>query len=313
MKNYGEQQYLDLLQKIMDTGVDRMDRTGIGTRSVFGHQMRFNLADGFPLLTTKKVYIKAIIYELLWFLSGDTNIRFLVQNNVKIWNEWAFSVYIKANDLSEKLPRYSDEWHKELEIFVEKIKADENFAKKWWDLGPVYGKQWRSWDTREGKNIDQIQNALNTIKNDPFSRRNIVSGWNVWEIETLIKDKDSAPPPCHTLFQFYVADGKLSCQLYQRSADVFLGVPFNIASYALLTMMIADVCGLGYGEFVHTFGDVHIYHNHFDQVKEQISRIPRDFPIMKITKKDDLFDYKFEDFELQDYNPYDPIKAPIAV
>lgn len=242
--NRGEQQYLDLLQKIMETGVDRMDRTGIGTRSIFGHQMRFDLSEGFPLLTTKKVYIKAIIYELLWFLSGDTNIRFLVQNNVKIWNEWAFSQYIKRNNLSEKFPRYSDEWHRELESFVEKIKNDENFAKEWGDLGPVYGKQWRSWDTREGNSIDQIQNALNIIMNDPYSRRNIVSGWNVGEIENLVRDKDAAPPPCHTLFQFYVADGKLSCQLYQRSADVFLGVPFNIASYALLTMMIAKVTGL---------------------------------------------------------------------
>lgn len=313
MKNLGEQQYLDLLKKILDTGVDRMDRTGIGTRSIFGYQMRFNLADGFPLLTTKKVYIKAIIYELLWFLSGDTNIRFLVQNNVKIWNEWAFSQYIKRNNLSEKFPRYSEIWHQELALFIEKIKNDENFAKEWGDLGPVYGKQWRCWNTREGINIDQIQNAINTIVNDPYSRRNIVSGWNVGEIENLVRDKDAAPPPCHTLFQFYVADGKLSCQLYQRSADVFLGVPFNIASYALLTMMMADVCGLEYGEFVHTFGDVHIYHNHFDQVKEQISRVPRDFPTMKIADKKDIFSFVFEDFELQNYNPYDSIKAPIAV
>ncbi len=311
--NTGEQQYLDLLQKILDTWVTRMDRTGIGTKSIFGHQMRFDLSQWFPLLTTKKVFIKAIIYELLWFLSGDTNIRFLVQNNVKIWNEWAFSMYIKRNNLEEQLPRYSDAWHAELEIFVEKIKTDEEFAKKWWDLGPVYGKQWRSWDTREGNSIDQIQNALNTIINDPYSRRNIVSGWNVGEIETLIKDKDSAPPPCHTLFQFYVADGKLSCQLYQRSADVFLGVPFNIASYALLTMMIAKVTGLEVWEFVHTFGDVHIYNNHIKQVKEQLSRDPRPFPIMKIADKKDLFGFVFEDFELIDYNPHETIKAPIAV
>lgn len=236
-----------------------------------------------------------------------------MQNNIKIWNEWAFSIYIKKNNLSERFPRYSDGWHKELDIFVEKIKNDENFAKEWWDLGPVYWKQWRSWDTREGKNIDQIQNAINTIINDPYSRRNIVSGWNVGEIETLVKDKDSAPPPCHTLFQFYVADGKLSCQLYQRSADVFLGVPFNIASYALLTMMIAKVVGLEYGEFVHTFGDVHIYHNHFDQVREQLFRTPRKFPMMKIADKKDLFSFTYEDFILEDYNPYDTIKAPIAV
>lgn len=313
MKNIWEQQYLDLLQKILDTGTDRMDRTGVGTRSIFGHQMRFDLSKWFPLLTTKKVYIKAIIHELLWFLSGDTNIRYLVKNDIKIWNEWAFSMYIKRNNLSEKLPRYSEEWNQELKIFIEKIKIDENFAKKWWDLGPVYWKQWRSWDTASGISIDQIQNALNTIMNDPYSRRNIVSGWNVGEIEMLVKDKDAAPPPCHTLFQFYVAEGKLSCQLYQRSADVFLGVPFNIASYALLTMMIAKVTGLEYGEFIHTFGDVHIYNNHFDQVKEQLSRIPRKFPTMKIQPKNDLFAYEFDDFSLENYTPYGPITAPIAV
>ena len=311
--NNAEQQYLELLQKIIDTGVDRMDRTGVGTRSIFGHQMRFDLSERFPLLTTKKVFIKAIIYELLWFLSGDTNIRFLVQNNVKIWNEWAFSQYIKRNNLDTTFPRYSDAWYAELENFVEKIKNDEDFAKEWGDLGPVYGKQWRSWDTKSGENIDQMQNALNTIMNDPYSRRNIVSGWNVGEIETLVRDKDAAPPPCHTLFQFYVADGKLSCQLYQRSADVFLGVPFNIASYALLTMMIAKVTGLEPGEFVHTFGDVHIYNNHFDQVLEQLSRDPRPFPTMTIADKKDLFGFEFSDFTLENYDPHEPIKAPIAV
>lgn len=309
-----EQQYLDLLQKILDTGSDRMDRTWIGTRSIFGHQMRFDLSKWFPLLTTKKVYIKAIIHELLWFISGDTNIRYLVQNNVKIWNEWAFSNYIIKNNLSQKLPRYSEEWNTGLSIFVEQIKNDENFAKQYWDLGPIYGKQWRAWDTSDGKIIDQMQNAINTIINNPYSRRNVISGWNVGEIENLIKNKDSAPPPCHTLFQFYVADNKLSCQLYQRSADVFLWVPFNIASYALLTMMIASVTGLEVGEFVHTFGDVHIYNNHFDQVREQLSRTPRDFPIMKINpNKKNIFDFEFSDFTLENYNPYPAISAPIAV
>lgn len=291
-----------------------MDRTWIGTRSIFGHQMRFDLSEGFPLLTTKKVYIKAIIHELLWFISGDTNIRYLVQNNVKIWNEWAFSNYIIKNNLSEKMPRYSEEWNTGLSIFVEQIKNDENFAKQYWDLGPIYGKQWRAWDTADGKIIDQMQNAINTIINNPYSRRNVISGWNVGEIENLIKNKDSAPPPCHTLFQFYVADNKLSCQLYQRSADVFLWVPFNIASYALLTMMIASVTGLEVGEFVHTFGDVHIYNNHFDQVREQLSRIPRDFPIMKINpNKKNIFDFEFSDFTLENYDPYPAISAPIAV
>ncbi len=309
-----EQQYLDLLQKIMNEGNDKMDRTGVGTRSIFGHQIRFDLSKWFPLLTTKKVFIRAIIHELIWFLSGDTNIRYLVRNNVKIWNEWAFSKYLKKNNLDEKIPRYSDEWNTALLEFVENIRNDSDFAKKWGDLGPVYGKQWRAWETRKGNSIDQIQNAIDTIRNNPNSRRILVSGWNVWEIEDLIKDPDTAPPPCHTLFQFYVANGKLSCQLYQRSADVFLGVPFNIASYALLTMMIAHVTGLEAGDFVHTFGDVHIYSNHFDQVKEQLSREPRGFPTMKITKKtDDIFTLTYEDFELEWYDPHGAIKAPIAV
>ncbi|MBS9784175.1 thymidylate synthase [Candidatus Gracilibacteria bacterium] len=309
-----EQQYLDLLQKILDEGNDRMDRTGVGTRSIFGHQMRFDLSKGFPLLTTKKVFIRGIIHELIWFLSGDTNIRYLVQNNVKIWNEWAFSKYLKKKNLDEKYPRYSDEWHKKLEEFVEQIKDDEAFAKEWGDLGPVYGKQWRAWETQRGNSIDQIQNVIDTLRNSPYSRRNLVSGWNVGEIEDLIKDPDTAPPPCHTLFQFYVADNKLSCQLYQRSADVFLGVPFNIASYALLTMMMAHVTGLEAGEFIHTFGDVHIYNNHFDQVKEQLSRTPKPLPTMKILKEtDDIFSLTYEDFKLENYDPHPAIKAPIAV
>jgi len=291
-----------------------MDRTGVGTRSIFGHQMRFDLSESFPLLTTKKVFIKAIIHELIWFISGDTNIRYLVKHDVKIWNEWAFAKYLKKTGKDAELVRYSPEWDTELLTFIEKIKTDDVFATAWGDLGPVYGKQWRAWETKKGNIIDQIQNALNVITNDPYSRRNIVSGWNVGEIEELIKDKDTAPPPCHTLFQFYVADERLSCQLYQRSADVFLGVPFNIASYALLTMMIAQVTGLKPGEFVHTFGDVHIYHNHFDQVREQLTREPRPFP--QITLNSDvknLFDFVYEDFTLKGYDPHGAIKAPIAV
>jgi thymidylate synthase len=217
-----EKQYLDLLQKILDTGVDRMDRTGVGTRSIFGHQIRFDLSQGFPLLTTKKVFIKAIIHELIWFISGNTNIQYLVQNDVKIWNEWAFAKYLKKTGKDAELVRYTPDWDAALIAFIEQVKSDDAFALQWGDLGPVYGKQWRAWETRKGNVIDQVQNALNTIVNDPYSRRNIVSGWNVGEIEELIKDKDTAPPPCHTLFQFYVANGKLSCQLYQRSADVFL-------------------------------------------------------------------------------------------
>ncbi len=311
---HAEQQYLDLLQKILDNGVDRMDRTGVGTRSIFGHQIRFDLANSFPLLTTKKVFIRGIIHELLWFISGETNIRPLVQNDVKIWNEWAFSKYLKKTGKDLELVRYSPEWDTELVSFIEKIKNDEEFAILWGDLGPVYGKQWRAWETKKWNVIDQIQNVLNTLVNDPYSRRNLISGWNVGEIEELIKDKDTAPPPCHTLFQFYVADGRLSCQLYQRSADVFLGVPFNIASYALLTMMIAQVSGLKPGEFVHTFGDVHIYHNHYDQVREQLSREPRPFPVMKINPEvTDLFSFAYEDFTLEGYDPHGAIKAPIAV
>lgn len=312
--NKSEQQYLDLLAKILSEWSVRTDRTGIGTHSIFGHQMRFDLSEGFPLLTTKKVYLKAIIYELLWFLSGDTNIQFLVKNDVKIWNEWAFSLYLKKNNLETEFPRYSDSWHEELQKFVEKIKMDDDFAREYGDLWPIYGKQWRAWNTKTGASIDQIQNALNALKHNPFSRRNIVSGWNVGEIEELIKDKDSAPPPCHTLFQFYVADGKLSCQLYQRSADVFLGVPFNIASYALLTMMMAHCSGLEVGEFVHTFGDVHIYNNHINQVRTQLERTPRPFPKMTLNPhKKDLFSFEYEDFTLSDYDPYPAIVAPIAV
>ncbi|MFN5323411.1 MAG: thymidylate synthase [Bacteroidota bacterium] len=262
-------QYHELLRHVLDTGVDKKDRTGTGTRSVFGHQMRFNLQDGFPLLTTKKVHMKSIIHELLWFLQGDTNIKYLTDNGVTIWNEW---------------------------------------ADKDGNLGPVYGYQWRSWPTPEGGHVDQITNLINQIKNNPDSRRLIVSAWNVGVIDKM------ALPPCHLLFQFYVADGKLSCQLYQRSADLFLGVPFNIASYSLLTMMIAQVCNLQLGDFVHTFGDVHIYNNHFEQVNLQLGRDPRPLPTMHINPDvKNIFDFKYEDFRLENYDPHPAIKAAVAV
>lgn len=262
-------QYLDLLNKIMTEGVDRGDRTGTGTRSIFGYQMRFNLENGFPLLTTKKLHLKSIIYELLWFLKGDTNVRYLQEHGVRIWNEWA--------------------------------KPDG-------DLGHVYGYQWRSWPDYNGGHIDQIKEVINTIKNNPESRRIIVSAWNVADLP------DMALPPCHLLFQFYVADGKLSLMLYQRSADCFLGVPFNIASYALLLMMAAQVTGLKPGEFVHTLGDTHIYHNHFEQVKEQLSRTPGKLPTMKINPDvKDIFDFRYEDFELVDYVAQPHIKGEVAV
>lgn len=307
-------QYLDLLQHIVDHGTDKGDRTGVGTRSVFGYQMRVDLNQGFPLLTTKKVYLKAIIYELLWFLRGDTNIQYLVQNDVKIWNEWSYQIYLEKNKLVEKYPRYSDVWKEKLEEFVNRIKVDNDFAQEYGDLGPIYGKQWRAWETKNGGKIDQVQELVDLIKDDPTSRRMIINGWNIGEILYLIRNHHHAPPPCHTLFQFMVINGKLSCQLYQRSADVFLGVPFNIASYALFTMMMAQVTGLGVGEFIHTFGDVHIYRNHLDQVREQLTREPRPLPTMKINPAvKDIFSFQYSDFTLENYDPYPPIKAPIAV
>ncbi len=307
-------QYHDLLQHIMDNWIDKWDRTGVWTRSVFGYQMRMDLAKGFPLLTTKKVYLKAIIHELLRFLTWDTNIKYLVRNNIKIRNEWAFSIYLEKENLKDSLERYSDKWHEKLAWFVAQIKEDDTFADKRWDLWPVYGKQWRSWEANDWSTHDQIQNVIDMLKNNPNSRRILVNWWNVWEIYRLIKNKDTAPPPCHTLFQFYVVDGKLSCQLYQRSADVFLGVPFNIASYSLLTMMIAQVTWLELWEFIHTFGDVHIYNNHFDQVKEQLSRETRDLPTMKINHEvTNIFDFKYDDFSIEWYDPHPSIRAPIAV
>lgn len=264
-----EQAYLDILRHVLDTGVTKTDRTGTGTISIFGHQSRYDLSEGFPLLTTKKVHLKSIIHELIWFLKGDTNIAYLKEHGVTIWDEW---------------------------------------AKEDGSLGPVYGYQWRNWPTPDGLHVDQIQQVLEQLKKSPDSRRIIVSAWNPGQIEQM------ALPPCHAFFQFYVAEGKLSCQLYQRSADLFLGVPFNIASYALLTMMMAQVCGLQPGEFIHTLGDAHIYLNHLDQVKEQLAREPRALPQMKLNPAvSDLFDFTFEDFTLENYDPHPAIKAPVAV
>lgn len=305
-----EQQYLNLLQDLLENGKYKEDRTGTGTYSAFGRQIRFNLQEGFPLLTTKKVFLRAIIHELIWFLKGESNIKYLVDNNVHIWDEWPYKFYFQSMQKEGSTPLSQEE-------FIQKIKDDNEFAKKWGELGPVYGVQWRRWKTPEGTEIDQIKQIIKDIKdvasgtNFSSARRLIVSAWNVADIEAM---KVSGLPPCHTIFQFYVADNKLSCQLYQRSADVFLGVPFNIASYALLTMMMAQVCGLEVGDFVHTFGDVHIYKNHMDQVKEQISREPRPLPTLKLNPEiKDIFDFKFEDFILENYDPHPPIKAPVAV
>lgn len=297
--------YLDLLRDVQANGVGKDDRTGTGTRSVFGRQLRCDLSAGFPLLTTKKVFLRGIIHELLWFIRGDTNIRYLVQNKVGIWNEWPFQNYLNRNGI--ELEKHSEAWQAELSAFVEKIASDQEFADQWGELGPVYGKQWRDFS-----GVDQLAWVINEIQHNPSSRRLIVSAWNPAEVEEMAK---AGLPPCHTLFQFYVSpQRKLSCQLYQRSADLFLGVPFNIASYALLTMMMAQVCDLQLGDFVHTFGDVHIYNNHQDQVAEQLSRQPGDLPQIRINPAvKSLFDFKFEDFELVDYHPHPPIKAPVAV
>lgn len=307
-------QYLDLLKDVRENGVKKEDRTGTGTLSVFGRQIRFNLANGFPAVTTKKLYMKAVIYELLWLLRGDTNIRFLAENGVNIWNEWAYEVYLKKNNLSGQYPRYSEAWKTKLTEFVEHIKTDDAFAASWGELGPIYGKQWRKWQGPKGEEIDQIQNIIDLIKNDPTSRRIIVSGWNVGEIQELIRAHHSAPPPCHTLFHFMVVNGTLSCQLYQRSADLFLGVPFNIASYSLLTMMLAHVTELKPGEFIHTFGDAHIYLNHREQVDTQLTREPRPLPTMKLNPTvKSIFDFTYSDFTLENYDPHPAISAPIAV
>ena len=299
-------QYLDLLKLVKETGIKKEDRTGTGTISIFGHQMRFNLQEGFPLMTTKKVNLDSIIHELLWFIRGDTNIRYLVQNGVNIWNDWPFQSWLNETGQSDKYAMHSKEWKEMMKTFVETIIRDEDFASQYGDLGPVYGKQWRDFE-----GVDQLEQVIKDIKNSPDSRRLIVSAWNPKDIPVMIK---SGLPPCHTLFQFYVSNGRLSCQLYQRSADVFLGVPYNIASYALLTLMIAKVSGLEPGEFVHSFGDTHIYLNHLEQVNEQLSRDPHSLPKLKIkNNRNSLFEFQINDFELTEYDPHPFISAPIAV
>ncbi len=312
MNKHPDISYIELLEHLLANGNTKTDRTGTGTKSVLGYQIRFDLSQGFPLLTTKKVPIKAIIHELLWFLRGDSNLKYLADNNVHIWDEWPYKSYLLRNNI--EVPKTgSEEWNTGIKEFIEKIKSDETFAKEYGNLGPIYGYQWRAWPTPNGGHIDQIKNVIEQIKNTPDSRRMIVSAWNVADIDEMAK---AGLPPCHCLFQFYVADGKLSCQLYQRSCDTFLGVPFNIASYSLLIMIIAQICDLEVGEFVWTGGDVHLYSNHEEQARLQISRKNdiRELPKMKINpNKKNIEDFVIEDFELIDYNPHEAIKAPIAV
>ncbi len=296
--------YLDLLKDVLKNGVDEEnERTGVGTRKVFGRMLRFDLAKGFPLLTTKRMFLKGIIHELLWFIKGDSNIKYLVRNGVNIWNEWPFQNYLKKNNLLDKYPVYSEKWRGKLREFVERIKNDDDFAEKWGDCGPIYGVQWRNF-----YGVDQLAWVLNEIKTNPANRRLIVSAWNPPQIHKM------ALPPCHVLYQFQVSGDKLNCLMYQRSVDVFLGLPFNIASYALLTYMVAKSTGYTAGDLVMALGDVHIYKNHFDQVREQIKRKPFRLPKLKLNPKiNNLFDFKYEDINIIDYKSHPPIKAPIAV
>lgn len=317
MNNF-DKAYHDLCKRVLEEGENKDDRTGTGTISIFGHQMRFDLSEGFPLLTTKKVSFKLIATELLWFIKGDTNIRYLLQYKNNIWNEWAFKKWVESNDYdgpdmadfgrrSLVDDEFNEQYKAQLVIFKDKILNDDDFMIKYGDLGNVYGKQWRDWKDQDGKRFDQLKTLIENIKQNPNSRRHIISAWNPTEIDTM------ALPPCHTLFQFYVKDGKLSCQLYQRSADIFLGVPFNIASYSLLTHLIAKECGLEVGEFVHTFGDAHIYKNHIDAINEQLSRDSYDAPKLNINTDKSLFDIEYEDLEIDGYESHPSIKAPIAV
>lgn len=312
-------QYLELEKYVLEHGTQKGDRTGTGTISTFGYQMRFDLAKGFPILTTKRVAFRLVVSELLWFLHGDTNIRYLLQHNNNIWNEWAFERYVKSEaykgaDMTnfglraEKDEAFREVYKQEMEAFKQAILTDEVFAATYGELGNIYGKQWREWKTSSGETIDQLKEVIEAIKKTPDSRRLIVSAWNPEDVPTM------ALPPCHTMFQFYVADGKLSCQLYQRSADIFLGVPFNIASYALLTHLIARETGLEVGEFIHTMGDAHLYNNHIEQVKEQLSREPKALPTLRLAEEPaSIFDFEVADISLQGYEPHPAIKAPISV
>jgi thymidylate synthase len=302
-KNQGENQYLNLLKDILKNGVVSKDRTGTGTKKVFGRMLKFDLSRGFPLLTTKKMFIKGIIYELLWFIKGDSNIRYLVKNGVNIWNEWPFQKYLEANKLDKKYPKYSDAWRAKMQEFVEKIKNDKRFAEKWGDCGPFYGVQWRNFN-----GFDQLSWVIKEIKSNPDSRRLIVNAWNAPLVSKM------ALPPCHVMYQFQVSEGKLNCMMYQRSVDTFLGLPFNIASYALLTHMVAHTTGYKPGELIMALGDTHLYLNHIKQAKEQIKRRPFPFPQLKIKRKvKSIFDFRFEDFEIVNYKFHPPIKAEISV
>lgn len=319
LMKHAEYEYLNMCRHVMENGTRKEDRTGTGTVSVFGYQMRFDLSQGFPLLTTKRVPFRLVASELLWFMKGDTNIRYLLQHNNNIWNEWAFKNWVESDSYtgpdmtdfglrSQQDEEFNKQYNEQMELFKTKVLEDDEFAKRYGNLGDVYGKQWRAWKTTAGETLDQLQDVIEMIKKNPDSRRLIVSAWNPEDIPSM------ALPPCHTLFQFYVADGKLSCQLYQRSGDIFLGIPFNIASYSLLTHLIAHECGLEVGEFVHTIGDAHIYTNHFEQVEKQLAREPHPFPTLKLNPDvKSIFDFEMNDLTLEGYDPHPAIKAPVAV